>query len=382
MKGNKAKLLFVDQAIGLGGAQHSLLMLLRHLEPCRWQIHLACAPGSLADVSEAAGIRVHRIAFPRLRRSPTAVIDLTRQSLRIARLAKNIHASCIIANTTRTSFYAGLSSCVASLPFLWYRRDFWLGETHPRVPLADSLGKALLCITATRIIVNSYATARHLPCSKKISVIHNGIELDHFRPEPCLKQFHLKHASSDRNPVIGTVGRLLPWKGQARFLRVLARVTDVMPKVQGIVVGGTPFGGDNAYFKKLQLLTEELGLKDNITFTGQLEDPRPAVAAMDIFVHPGDPEPFGLVNIEAMAMQKPVVAFAHGALPEIVVDGKTGLLVSPEDEAAMASALVYLLGNPDKCREMGLQGRQRVQQEFSIEKTAAEFSCLVADLLK
>ncbi len=86
---------------------------------------------------------------------------------------------------------------------------------------------------------------------------------------------------------------------------------------------------------------------------------------MDIFIHPGDPEPFGLVNVEAMAMGKPVVAFAHGALPEIVVDRVTGLLVPPGDEDAMAQAVLALLQDPDWRQTLGTAGRERVQICFT-----------------
>ena len=177
------------------------------------------------------------------------------------------------------------------------------------------------------------------------------------------------------------IGRLRPWKGERRFLRVLKHVLMEHPLARGMIVGGTPFKTSDKYAAQLHQYVSELGLQDRVTFTGQLEDIRPALAAMDIFVHPGDPEPFGLVNIEAMAMAKPVVAFAHGALPEIVKHGKTGLLIPPVDERAMAEAISTLLHNPSQHKAMGVSGRSRVEQAFSITRTAKAFDEVLETLI-
>jgi glycosyltransferase involved in cell wall biosynthesis len=105
------------------------------------------------------------------------------------------------------------------------------------------------------------------------------------------------------------------------------------------------------------------------------------LSVMDVFVHPGDPEPFGLVNIEAMAMAKPVVAFAHGALPEIVVDGQTGILVPPGDEVAMAESIVGLLGDPRKRALMGRAARERVIERFTIERVVKQVSTILEEVI-
>jgi len=166
------------------------------------------------------------------------------------------------------------------------------------------------------------------------------------------------------------IGRLRPWKRQDRFLRVLKYVLDEHPHTLGMIVGGTPFNTNDKYVAQLQHIVRDTSLQDRVIFTGQLDDIRPALAAMDIFVHPGDPEPFGLVNIEAMAMAKPVVAFAHGALPEIVIHGETGILTPPVDERAMAQSIGTLLRDPSQRAAMGAAGRRRVEQVFSIAHTA------------
>ncbi len=357
-------ILFLDHAPALGGAEQSLLLLLKHLHRSPWQPHLACIGGPLADRAAALGVPVHTVPMPRLRRSLRAPFNWTKGVWAIFRLARRIGARAIVANTVRSAFYAAPAARLSGTPFIWYMRDFWLSEERPRHPWADRQGKRLLCAAAARVIANSRATAIHLPCSGKVTIVYNGLEVERYDPAmdgmPFRQQYRVPHDA----PLVGMVGRLRPWKGQDRFLQVLARVREWFPDLWGIVVGGTPFGVLDDYPQRLQRLAAELGLEKRVVFTGHLDDVRPALAAMDVFVHPGDPEPFGLVNIEAMAMKKPVVAFAHGALPEIVVHGETGLLVPPGDPEAMASAIADLLRAPARRNALGEAGRRRLEACF------------------
>jgi glycosyltransferase involved in cell wall biosynthesis len=260
-------------------------------------------------------------------------------------------------------------------------RDFWLSESRPQHQWVDRLGKRLLCASAARVLVNSKATAGHIPCGNKTIVIRNGIDVDRFDLTLDGTPFLNQHRIAADASVVGAVGRLRPWKGQERFLRSMARVANVVPSARFLVVGGAIFGVRDGFPERLRHLAAELGIADRVVFTGQLADVRPALAAMDLFVHPGDPEPFGLVNLEAMAMGKPVVAFAHGAIPEIVLDGETGLLVPPGDEGALAGAVIDLLGDPHRRSAMGKAARARVEAHFTAQRMADEVHGALGALL-
>ncbi len=363
-------LLFLDHAPALGGAERSLLLLLKHLDRDRWQPHLACPGGPLAEEAAALGLDVYPVPMPRLRGSARAAEKLASTARSLARLARQIGAAALIANTVRAAFYVAPAARLARVPFVWHMRDFWLSEGRPRWLWADRWGKGLLCRVAARVIANSHAVAVHLPCCDKVTVVHNGIEVEQYDPGMDGGPFRRQYGIPLDAPLVGTVGRLRPWKGQDRFLRVLARLREAIPQAWGVVVGGTPFGVEDDYPQQLRRLGNELGLTGRVVFTGHLDDVRPALAAMDLFVHAGDPEPFGLVNLEAMAMGKAVVAFAHGALPEIVANGETGLLVPPAEEAALAEAVVTLLRDPARRTALGRAGRQRVQTRFTARRMA------------
>nr|MBC7244580.1 glycosyltransferase family 4 protein [Chloroflexota bacterium] len=376
------KILFLDHAPGLGGAEHSLLLILKHLNRAKWQPHLACAGGPLAEEAAQLNTSVHILAMPRLRRSPRFLFDWVEGVRDIARLVRQSGAALLYANTIRAAFYGAPAAHWAGLPFIWQMRDFWLGESRPRHLWLDAWGKRWLCAMAHHVIANSQAVAAHLPCPHKVTVNYNGVELERFDPtmdgQPFRKQYRIPNAA----PLVGMVGRLRPWKGQERFLRAMARVQAKVPEAWFVLVGGAVFDADDEYANQLRTLATNLGIAGQVVFTRHLADVRPAFAAMDVFVHPGDPEPFGLVNIEAMAMAKPVVAFAHGALPEIVTDRETGLLVPPEDESALAEAVVTLLHEPTLRKTMGLAGRSRVETYFTAQRMVQSVEEILEEALR
>jgi glycosyltransferase involved in cell wall biosynthesis len=361
----------------MGGAENFLKLLLEHLDSSHWALHLACTDGALVEAVGSLDVAIHKLPLPQLRRSPRAPVNWGQGIHKLARISRAIEARAIISITIRSTVFAAPAAKIAHTHFVWNMQDFWLGEVKPRRLWFDQMGKQALCRMADAVIANSYATAQHLPCQTKTSVIHNAIAVDHFTHNLSRQASRSMFKLPDDAFVIGVVGRLRPWKGQYRFLRVLEYVLDAHPQTLGMIVGGTPFKTNDNYAAELHNFVKEMHLQDRVIFTGQLDDIRPALAAMDIFIHPGDPEPFGLVNIEAMAMAKPVVAFAHGALPEIVIDGETGILVPPVDEQAMAQAINTLYHDPSRRTAMGAAGRRRVEEAFAITRTARAFDAVL-----
>jgi len=363
-------ILFLDHAPALGGAERSLLLLLKHLDCARWQPHLACTGGPLAEAATALGVPVQVVPMPRLRRSRRFLRDWLVGARAIAHLARQTGAVLIHANTVRSALYGALAARLAGIPFVWHIRDFWLSESRPHWGWADTLGKRLLCAGAARVIANSQAVAAHLPCRRKVTVVYNGIEIERFDPAMNGAPFRARYGIPPDAPLVGTVGRLRSWKGQDRFLQAAAQVARAVSEAHFAVIGGSIFGVEDGYEAGLRALADELGLANRVTFTGHLDDVRPALAALDVMAHCSDAEPFGRVLIEAMAMQVPVVAFAAGAVPEIVADVETGLLVPPKDETALAEAVIALLADLNRRREMGQRGRERVAEQFTAEAVA------------
>ena len=354
--------LFIDHAKAIGGAEKSLLMLLDGLDG-RWSLHLACCPGELSRQAERRGIPLHLVEMPSLRRLPLLTALRT-----IYILARGIEADLIYANTARGALYAAPARLLSGRPFIWHMRDFSFTEAGTWM---DRPLKWLLSRCASVVVANSAATASKLPDIAHARVIHNGIDLKTL--DPTLSAFEARYRLGlpAEARVVGMLGRLRPWKGQERFIRIASKVLHESPETYFVVAGGDPFGVNDGYATKLRCLAEELGMANRLTFTGQLQKVADVLIAMDLFVHPGEPEPFGLVNLEAMAMGKPVVAFAHGALPEIVEHNVTGVLVPPCDEDACVAAITRLLRAPARMTALGAAARVRVEQFFHISRTVS-----------
>ena len=378
---DKPVILFVDHAATLGGAEHSLLLLLQHLGKMACQPQLACPTGDLAKNAAQLGIPWHLATLPRLRRSSRFLSDWVERAQQLAHTARQIDAAALYANTVRAALYTMLAAKMIRRPFIWHMRDFWLSESEPDHRKIDWAMKSLLCRAAVRVITNSAATAQHLPHSKKITIIHNGIDLKHFQTTPEGYHFRQQFNIPVDSPLVGTVGRLRSWKGQEQFIHMAARLATAHLQTHFVIVGGSPFAVKDDYPERLRQLATTYNLTSRLHFTGHLNDVRPALAALDIFIHAGKPEPFGLVNVEAMAMERPIVAFAHGALPEIVVPEETGILVQPGDVAALAKAVTELLQSGEQRRQLGQAGRQRVSELFTIQKTADRVASILHQVL-
>lgn len=373
--------LFVDHADEIGGAERSLINLLSHLDRGLWQPRVACPEGDLACELVAHGIPVHILPLRRLRRTVRGPAVLAFGAYQLARLVREIDAAIIYANTVRSAWYGVAASVLSRRAFVWHMRDMWLSESPPTLAWLDSFGKRVLCARARTVITNSHAVAARLPVGTAPRVVHNGVDMARFDPRLRGDQFRHRSQIGLGVPVVGMVGRLRPWKGQTRFLQMAAAIRKDIHNAHFIVVGGPSGTYTEGYGDDLIMLAEHLHLSEQVTFTGSLEDVRPALAAMDVFVHPGDPEPFGLVNIEAMAMAKPVVALAHGALPEIVEHGRTGILVPADDPDQLAEAVLTLLRNPDRLKTLGANGRERAEMHFTSARMAREISNILAYLV-
>jgi glycosyltransferase involved in cell wall biosynthesis len=177
-----------------------------------------------------------------------------------------------------------------------------------------------------------------------------------------------------------SVARLFRWKGHFELLGALAQVKCKYPNVRLAVVG-SDYPDDSGTTQILKEHARELGIGENVVFTGQRSDVDLLLAACDVFSLPSFEEPFGLVFAEAMAMKRPVVALTNGGTPEVVEHGKCGLLSAPGDIDALAANLVQLLDDPALRTQFGEYGRSRVEQHFTPQRMASEFAALYEGML-
>lgn len=243
-------------------------------------------------------------------------------------------------------------------------------------------GERVVAVSETikRHIIENYGID-----SEKITLIHGGFDVREFSPDAvsserilALRRKWLQHAGN--RPIIILPGRLTQLKGQDLLIESLALIKDL--DFMALLIGDTE--ENSSYSKKLQERIRYHGLEERVQLVGHCSDMPAALMLADVVVSASStqPEAFGKVAIEAMAMEKPVIATAHGGSMETVLPGVTGWLVKPMQPEAMAKAVVEALGDLRKTAELGRQGRLWVTERFTAstmcEKTLALYQELHA----
>jgi len=209
----------------------------------------------------------------------------------------------------------------------------------------------------------------------KVSVIHNGIDLDAFKDRA--SQQEIKNTLGlDSSYVIGTVSRLSREKDQTSLIRAFAAIASNEPNVRLVFAGDGPLKGE------LATLSYDLGIENKVTFLGFRNDVSTILQAFDIFVLPSLQEGISLSLLEAMASGKPTIVTNVGGNPEVVMDDTVGLTTPPEDPEKLASAIMKIMKNRDSANKMGAFGRKRVEEEFGIDKMVDRYLDLYQKILK
>ncbi|CAL9284833.1 glycogen synthase [Streptomyces sp. SudanB52_2052] len=217
---------------------------------------------------------------------------------------------------------------------------------------------------------------------EKVHVVHNGIDTNLYRPDHGTDA--LDRIGLDRSrPYVLFVGRITRQKGVPHLLRA---VRDIDPAAQVVLCAGAPDTPEiDREFR--ELFAELSDVRDGVYWISKML-PRPEVIQLlthaALFVCPSVYEPLGIVNLEAMACGTPVVASAVGGIPEVVDDGRTGLLVPAGDgfEAGLARAMDTVLGDPETARRMGEAGRERAVGEFGWDAVARRTVRLYEEIVK
>jgi glycosyltransferase involved in cell wall biosynthesis len=371
------RVLYVNQAAQVSGAERSLLALIKGLEG-KVSPTVACPEGELSAELRASGIETIPIrgteASFRLHPLHTSrgLLEMFQSSLQVRRIVKRLSPDIVHANTTRAALLALLARNRAGPPVVAHIRDW-----APEGGLPD-LVLSLIGRRADAVVANSAYVADRFgdrPARRAVRVIHNPIDLGRFDPEEDGGPVRAELGVAKGTVVLTVVAQISPIKGQDHAIRVLADLTASGSDVVLLLAGSVKFASagahvDNVGFaEKLPGLASELGVEDRVRFLGERSDVPGLLAATDILLMPFWQDAFGRVAVEAMAMFVPVVAANVGGPTEIVRDGIDGLLLPPRDPGAWSVALRALVGSRDRREAMGREGRERAR-DFSLEKHA------------
>jgi glycosyltransferase involved in cell wall biosynthesis len=230
------------------------------------------------------------------------------------------------------------------------------------------------------ILANSAASAEpyRVYSREKVKVVNNFVDLEGFdlsRIQPRLRD---ECGIPAEAPVIGYLGRVVPKKGLDVLITAFARLHPRFPEARLVLVGDNDGGVLRDLRAQYQALARELGVGDRVIFTGFRPDIRPYVADFDVLALPStEPESFGRVLIEAMALRVPSVITAHGGAIEVVSHGVNGLWTTPGDPFELSEALATMLKDPDLRQRMGRSGEGIARSRYGADELSRKITDLV-----
>ena len=371
------RVLFVDHAGVLGGAELSLLDVVTAMGPRAGTVLLTDGPFRAALEAHGAEVSVEEIgALTRVRKdsgfpTPAALADAFALARRVGKRARDYGVIC--ANSQKAFVVGAAAGLLARRPVVWYLRDILAPPHFSRTNVAAAVRLANL--RATRVITNSRATAHAFIAAggreSLVRVVHNGIDAAPFEAVAGSSATALRASlrASLGIPagahVVALFGRFHPWKGQQVLLRALAE----LPNVHALFVGA-PLFGEEAFESSLHeqaARVDRIAGAARIHFVGFRRDVPALMRAADVIVHASVlPEPFGRVVVEGMLAGRPVIATRAGGITEIAEDGVTALLVPPDDASALAAAIQRLRDDPALAARLAAAGQTHAREHFTV----------------
>lgn len=378
--------LFLQAQSGFGADSAVHADIMRYLDRSEFTVHVACTAG---DSSGKAASRIRLEQLPDVR-------------MRVTRFAPSL------GERSLADLLGGVRSAAGcSLDFMGLRRyvrEHGISLLHSSERPRDALySLALAKATGTKSVIhvhvkwsNEYskiarfgvrnadavfAISRYVKDTvvnmgtpeSRVFTIPNAVDVSRWDPTLSGAGVRKEFAIPEGAPLLVSVSRLFSWKGQRELVRSLRIVHREFPEARLLIVGADEHEAYRGSFtSELRVLARELEVENHVTFTGARSDVPAIMAAADVFTLPSYEEPFGLVFLEAMAMQRPVVALDNGGTPEVVEHGKTGFLSRPWDVPKLAENILELLRDPELRARMGRAGRERVLAHFSAERMARD----------
>jgi glycosyltransferase involved in cell wall biosynthesis len=346
-----------------GGTERQMTELIQRLDRSRFDVHVACFHRQgpwLPPVEASAPVT----AFPIEGFARPATLA---RAARFARWCRARRIAILQTCDLYANIFALPAAMMAGVPVrLGSRRELNPDKTPGQIALQRQAYRF-----AHGIVANSGAAARQLASeglsADLVHVIPNGIRAD---------QFNARTFAGRPVRTFLTVANLRPEKAHEVLLSAAAQLRSRYPQIQFLIAGDGPRAAE------LQALAARLGVQAHVTFLGHREDVPALLARADAFVLPSRSEAFPNGAIEAMAAGLPVVASAVGGLLDLIEDGRTGLLVRPDDAAALAAAVESLVLSPARCETIGAAAREEVTRRYSFDRMVAAFEDLYCTQLE
>lgn len=382
-------ILFLHAGAEMYGADKVMLDLIKRLDKSKYTPFVILpTSGVLVDALKDAGVSVTVMPYPIMRRkyfnSKGVIqygINFVKYTNKIVKFAKEHNIKLIHTNTAAT-----LEGCFVSrrlkIPQLWSIHEIII---NPKIMYRFT--SKLIAKYSKITITDSNAVKKHLDASGyfrngDVKVIYNGVDSERFTPDISCDYLYDEWKIPRNSKVIGMMGRVNSWKGQADFLKAANIIMDQDPNVYTVFVGSA-FEGEEWREKELAKAISESPHKDRIINKGYRTDSEAIYKLYDVFVLPStNPDPLPTVVLEAMSTGKPIVGYKHGGVCEMVKEDYNGLLAEVCNPSDLAAKIEKLLSNDVLRMEMSNNSRKRLLEKFSIDSYVQNYSNEYEKLLK
>jgi glycosyltransferase involved in cell wall biosynthesis len=371
-----ATIVFFHQSADLYGSDKALLALVANLNREKY-CPLVILPknGLLVDELKKAKIEYLILPITTLSRATISFDGIIRLPWALFKSVREItHALAgrkidLVHSNTLAVLSGAVWAYWHRIPHVWHVHEIIIKPEIVRKTYAW-----LLSTFADYVICNSFATQNNLlktepKLSGKLHMVWNGLDKNIHQNLADASIYRTKLNLRDSDILVVLVGRINRWKGQLVLVEAAKILWDWgVRNIKFAIVGNTP-DRQSHFMDALQAAIDLSPAKEAFVIQGFALEISEIWNGCDIAVVPStEPEPFGLVALEAMAAAKPVIASNHGGITEIVIHGETGLLISPGDSFALAQAVRQLVDNPALRQQFGESGRDRFHKEFTIDR--------------
>jgi len=358
------RILHSESSTGWGGQENRTLNEMIAMRRRGHEVAVVSQPGArILDRAREAGFTTYEAGM-------RGALDLP-AIVKLRRLMREFRADVVNTHSGRDTQLAGIAA-----RSLGNNRPRIVRTRHLALPITSKFTYSTLPdkVVAVSRFVRDYLVSAGIP-GEQVVAVPTGIDLNRYAPADGGGTLRSELGLPLESVLVGTVAILRVKKGHADLLRAAATVLQAFPDTHFVIAGDGP-QTDN-----LKRLVVELGLEARVHMLGLRRDVMNVLQSLDLFVLPTHQEALGTAFIEAGAMGLPVVATNVDGVPEVVIDGVTGVLVPPKDPGALAVAISGFLENPGRRRDFGENARHRVGSEFSREVMAVRMQELYASLL-
>jgi glycosyltransferase involved in cell wall biosynthesis len=359
----------------LGGGQTAVLLLAENLDPGRFEVVVSSGgEGPLADEARRHGIPYFPVSLgkrPGFRPVRKMAALLKAQEIDILHTHGGI-AGLFGRSAARRARTPGVVHTLHGIHYLHYRSPA-LRRSYVFLERKCSRWTDRLILVCRSDLEK--ARRHRLAPERKMTVILNGTDVRTEVPAERIAGLREELGWTPARPVVGTVARLHRQKGVIHLLRAAPQVFGAFPDATIAVVG------DGPERDRLRREARRLGLDSRFQFLGERNDAAEVLALFDLFVLPSLWEGLPFVLVEAAALSRPIVATAVDGVPEVLDDGKTGLLVPPGDPPALSEAVIRLLTDRDEAARIGVTARRLVPPRFPLRRMVEQTENLYLDVL-